>query len=52
MKPETNTIVGEYSKGFRPLDGESISKPVYGGVRLALDVFSFRPLDGESISKH
>ena len=39
--------------GFRPLDGESISKhgdKVYYGNGKIVD-YSFRPLDGESISK-
>ena len=34
---------------FRPLDGESISKPEEV-IKMA-EEYSFRPLDGESISK-
>ena len=40
------------SKGFRPLDGESISKRDNYGLYLSNAYrHSFRPLDGESISK-
>ena len=35
---------------FRPLDGESISKPTTTATTVALNS-GFRPLDGESISK-
>ena len=38
-------------KGFRPLDGESISKLILYNRHLAIVIQSFRPLDGESISK-
>ena len=36
--------------GFRPLDGESISKPLIS-LRINNPDSRFRPLDGESISK-
>ena len=36
--------------GFRPLDGESISKRGEFSISMP-DSVSFRPLDGESISK-
>ena len=35
---------------FRPLDGESISKPIFKSSGMSYST-SFRPLDGESISK-
>ena len=38
--------------GFRPLDGESISKLAGMGVEVYDITQGFRPLDGESISKH
>ena len=40
----------DISIGFRPLDGESISKPVQY-LDTEYGFYSFRPLDGESISK-
>ena len=44
----TNKIV----TGFRPLDGESISKlDKYQSINDTLELMCFRPLDGESISK-
>ena len=36
---------------FRPLDGESISKPLMGAAAGYAHKSGFRPLDGESISK-
>ena len=38
--------------GFRPLDGESISKHKVSLYITYGDFARFRPLDGESISKH
>ena len=36
---------------FRPLDGESFSKPSFIDLRAFVEL-RFRPLDGESFSKH
>ena len=44
-------MVKEFIRGFRPLDGESISK--HDPYELSYMLYDgFRPLDGESISKH
>ena len=44
-------ICGVQDKGFRPLDGESISKRINYWCQFVSTINGFRPLDGESISK-